>query len=629
MKTIRLIFFLLPALIASCSQPNKFSDPIIQTISNLQDHRQADSLQKFLLDKNPKYRAAAALAFASLQDSAASLQLGNMLLEDPSGEARTAAAFALGQTVCFASCNALIAALQEKDTHVLREVLEALGKTIRKEDLSVLKKFHPSDSLSQIGVAWAHYQLGLRGLADLNIIAKQAEYLKANYPTNARLAAAHFFNRTQNININNQTSAILQATKDRDVFVRMAAVNAARKLDSAVAIDPLLVILKNDLDYRVRVAAAQAVAGFSSHRANKLLLTALRDKNVNVGVAIVEKLKPAPPLFEAILTQANQTNHWRIRTHLFRLALALKPNRQVENEVQQKFKSSQNEYEKANYVMALASQPTSFPFLSQVAMNASSVVVKTAAAQALILLNQSTPNERDEEFVATYRDLILQGDPGVIGIISSALKEFRFKKIIKDYSFLTEAKSKLQLPKHIEALQPLEEAIAYFKGEEQPPQLKIPFNHPIDWKMVNQIAPGQQVKIQTSKGEITLQLLVEEAPGSVANFVSLVNQKYFDGKNFHRVVPNFVVQGGCNRGDGFGSEAYSIRSEFGLRRYTEGSVGMASAGKDTEGTQWFITHSPTPHLDGRYTIVATVLHGMEVVHTLEVGDKIISVHLIK
>jgi cyclophilin family peptidyl-prolyl cis-trans isomerase len=95
------------------------------------------------------------------------------------------------------------------------------------------------------------------------------------------------------------------------------------------------------------------------------------------------------------------------------------------------------------------------------------------------------------------------------------------------------------------------------------------------------------------------------------------------------VVPNFVIQGGCNRGDGWGSEDYSIRSEFSMRRYTEGSVGMASAGKDTEGTQWFITHSPTPHLDGRYTIFAVVEEGMDVVHKIEVGDLIEKVELMK
>ncbi|OYT19163.1 MAG: peptidylprolyl isomerase, partial [Nitrospira sp. UW-LDO-01] len=86
---------------------------------------------------------------------------------------------------------------------------------------------------------------------------------------------------------------------------------------------------------------------------------------------------------------------------------------------------------------------------------------------------------------------------------------------------------------------------------------------------------------------------------------------------------------GCNRGDGWGSEDYSIRSEFTARHYTEGSVGMASAGKDTEGTQWFITHSPTPHLDGRYTIFAITESGMDVVDQIEVGDKILSVTLIK
>jgi cyclophilin family peptidyl-prolyl cis-trans isomerase len=122
-----------------------------------------------------------------------------------------------------------------------------------------------------------------------------------------------------------------------------------------------------------------------------------------------------------------------------------------------------------------------------------------------------------------------------------------------------------------------------------------------------------------------LKLFVEEAPGSVANFVSLARSNYFDHKAFHRVVPNFVIQGGCNRGDGSGSLDYSIRSEFSPRLYKTGSVGMASAGKDTEGTQWFITHSPTPHLDGRYTIFAEVIEGMDVVQRTEVGDEIIDV----
>ena len=99
-------------------------------------------------------------------------------------------------------------------------------------------------------------------------------------------------------------------------------------------------------------------------------------------------------------------------------------------------------------------------------------------------------------------------------------------------------------------------------------------------------------------------------------------------KVFHRVVPNFVIQGGCPRGDGWGNSDYTIRSEFADLRYQEGFVGMASAGKDTEGCQWFITHSPTPHLDGSYSIFAKVIEGMEVVHQIQVGDEITAIELL-
>jgi cyclophilin family peptidyl-prolyl cis-trans isomerase len=89
-----------------------------------------------------------------------------------------------------------------------------------------------------------------------------------------------------------------------------------------------------------------------------------------------------------------------------------------------------------------------------------------------------------------------------------------------------------------------------------------------------------------------------------------------------------VVQGGCPRGDGWGSEDYSIRSEFMPHPYATGSIGMASAGKDTEGTQWFITHSPTPHLEGRYTLFAEVVNGMDIVDQLEIGDTITGIEII-
>jgi cyclophilin family peptidyl-prolyl cis-trans isomerase len=260
------------------------------------------------------------------------------------------------------------------------------------------------------------------------------------------------------------------------------------------------------------------------------------------------------------------------------------------------------------------------------------LVVKTNAAQALVMVskNRNFDQKSKANLLAIYRDAILGGDPGVIAIITAALVDptSDFKNMGVDFGFLKEAKNKLVLPKDIEALQPLEVAIAYFEGKEKPKAPQNQFNHPIDWKLVKTIKKNQRVKIETTKGAIVLTLLVEEAPGSVANFVELVSKKYFNDKFFHRVVPNFVIQTGCNRGDGFGSEDYSIRSEFSTRRYKEGSVGMASAGKDTEGTQWFITHSPTPHLNGRYTIFAEVTEGMEVVQAIQVGDQIKTISLL-
>jgi cyclophilin family peptidyl-prolyl cis-trans isomerase len=313
--------------------------------------------------------------------------------------------------------------------------------------------------------------------------------------------------------------------------------------------------------------------------------------------------------------------------------LASSNNKELAEEVIKQYDSVENPYAKAALLTALGQATLAYSFISKQLNDSSIPVIKSSSASALVSINRHKEFDvtLQAKFVDVYKKALESGDAAVMGTLASALADstLGYKKIIKDYTFLYEAKNKLSLPKDNEALQPLEAAIAYFEGKKISADVKNEFNHPINWNLVKTIPKDQKVLIKTAKGDIVIQLLVEEAPGSVANFVQLINIHYFDAKNFHRVVPNFVIQGGCNRGDGWGSEDYSIRSEFSMRRYTEGSVGMASAGKDTEGTQWFITHSPTPHLDGRYTIFAIVTEGMEVVHSMEVGDSIIQVELIK
>jgi cyclophilin family peptidyl-prolyl cis-trans isomerase len=136
------------------------------------------------------------------------------------------------------------------------------------------------------------------------------------------------------------------------------------------------------------------------------------------------------------------------------------------------------------------------------------------------------------------------------------------------------------------------------------------------------LGPTPKAIIKTNKGTITLQLLRDNAPFTVLSFVKLVRKNFYNGLSFHRVVPNFVIQGGDPRGDGWGGPGFAIRSEYSLAPFARGSAGVASAGKDTEGCQFFITHQPTPHLEGRYTVFGRVLNGQDVVDRIQIGDTI-------
>ncbi|HEV7238318.1 MAG TPA: HEAT repeat domain-containing protein [Thermoanaerobaculia bacterium] len=132
--------------------------------------------------------------------------------------------------------------------------------------------------------------------------------------------------------------------------------------------------------------------------------------------------------------------------------------------------------------------------------------------------------------------------------------------------------------------------------------------------------------IHMTRGKIELALLSQEAPMTAWNFAQLAKKKYFDNSSFMRVVPNFVIQGGDPRNDMNGGPGYSIRDEINLQKYTRGAVGMALSGPDTGGSQFFVTHSPQPHLDGGYTIFGRVYDGMSgVVDQTERGDRVVTI----
>lgn len=138
--------------------------------------------------------------------------------------------------------------------------------------------------------------------------------------------------------------------------------------------------------------------------------------------------------------------------------------------------------------------------------------------------------------------------------------------------------------------------------------------------------PNPQVSIETDRGTMTLELLPVQAPLTVAAFLRLVDRRYFDGQRWHRVVPNFVVQAGDPRGDGWGGPGTVLRDEINPLRYTTGTVGMALSGPDTGGSQFFITYSSQPHLDGTYTVFGRLSGDVRILQQIAQGDLIRSIH---
>jgi peptidyl-prolyl cis-trans isomerase B (cyclophilin B) len=141
-----------------------------------------------------------------------------------------------------------------------------------------------------------------------------------------------------------------------------------------------------------------------------------------------------------------------------------------------------------------------------------------------------------------------------------------------------------------------------------------------------------KVKISTAKGDMIAELYDNETPGTVNNFLELVGKKFYDGLNFHRVLPNFVIQGGCPNGTGAGGPGYTIPCEVNADKqfHDRGVLSMAHAGRNTGGSQFFICHSRdnTSHLDRNHTCFGKVIEGLDIIDAIGVGDKIHSISVI-
>jgi len=139
--------------------------------------------------------------------------------------------------------------------------------------------------------------------------------------------------------------------------------------------------------------------------------------------------------------------------------------------------------------------------------------------------------------------------------------------------------------------------------------------------------PGKQytATIETEKGNLVLELFASDVPMTVNNFVSLVREGFYDGLTFHRVVPGFVVQGGCPIGDGTGGPGYQFDDEITEHTHVAGALSMANSGPNTNGSQFFITYTPQHHLDGHHSVFGQLIEGMDVLESIEQGDVMVRI----
>jgi len=631
------IFLVWPVILLSCATPsekpvNKFADPVLLKIADLKDRRLADSLYPFFGHENATYRSEAVLAFGSIQETSDVDKIGKLMMMDPNADVRRSAAFALGQIAHPSSERLLLGALvKEKESDNIFTILEAYGKSTSQWKLQ--PEAFLDDTLKSAGLAWSLYRAALRGKTDSSANAVARRLLDPSLPVTTRLGAAHYFARGATNFSSAEEALVRSCATDKSPAVRMASALALGKLGSESALDALKNVVEGEKDPRAVVNAAKALRSFEFDKARAPLYECLRHKDIHVRLAASEVIRDIAPASDwiSVSSLTNQENEWSVNAILYEAALKTGQRKDIAEEIRQHYTSSSDIYVRAALLGSMKYYPAAYDFVYDELKKADTAVIRSAAAATLVAMNYS------EHFSTQYRRPFAQmfseiiestDDPAVIGRIASALGDsvLRYREVIKDHRFLVEAREKLKLPQHIEALNPLESAIAYFEHRKAQP-VQNAFNHPIDWELVRQIPEDLQVVVKTTRGHMTLRLFVNDAPGSVANFVTLARSGYFNGKPFHRVVPNFVIQTGCNRGDGWGSEDYSIRSEFSFRRFATGSVGMASAGKDTEGTQWFVTHSPTPHLDGRYTNFGEIAEGLKVMNYIQVGDQITDVEV--
>lgn len=599
------------------SSINAFSsDTVLQSIYHATDLRSHQDLLPYLNHETAAYRMAAARCAASMTDSLLRDPLSD-LLRDPVPYVRLHAAFAVGQYRDTILLPGLEKAIKKATIPEIKsEVLVAIGKCSNRKATEYLIFHEPNTAVEEAGKIWAIYYAMLRGNLQKDDLRIIVAHLKSK-EQETRLAAAHILSRQNEFNLSIYKNEVLEAfEKEESGEIRAVLTRGVKHIGNTESI--LTKLAEQDPDSRVRAEAINILPTPYTKEAIKIILQSLEDGSAWVAMSAAKALsKTDLPIDElssiAYLMEASPVPE--VRAAIAGSYLNSEDPRSGWN-----YWSETQDFsiERAVLIDFFPKSQRSVDTLLVYSLEDSPV--GTSAFNKLTTWHQhsdSNLNWTELANEAFSRSLIAQSYIAAEAMLAAE----SFEKV--DTSAVLSMYKALNIEGQVETRNSLKELLK--KLQVDIPEISIQGHQNLNWNLIKQIPKSSSITLFTDQGEFELSLLIEDAPGSVANIISHAQHGGYDSTYFHRVVPVFVSQGGGPRGDGFGSTDHTIRSEFSNLQFGPGVVGLASAGQDTESCQFFITHLSTPHLNGRYTIVGTLNSRFSNLENITSGTRIDSV----
>ena len=618
-------------------------------------------LLALLTDREARVRRRAALAVGrvGLPAGIAPLQ---PLLGDGDPEVRQMAAFALGLIGDTSAVDPLRAALADPSPIVQGRAAEALGLigapaaaaevgalVRRQASAAGVADLAPDDDRYPLDPAIEAFQLGVYALVRLHAYDPLAAavldgsgqptvrwwpvaYALGRLEDTRALAALLTLARTESQYTRAFAIKGLGALRDRQATAVLLPLAALAEDNPAIAIEAVRALGRiadpQAASALMKIAAAErsgpmlraeaitSLAVMPSEKAVRLALDLLTDASPVVRAATLRSLvRMDRDAFVAVLSGLDPDKHWSVRAAVASALAELRPEIGVprlrallgdtDQRVIPSVLAALVKLRAPNVETLLYERLTSDDFVARISAATLVGELKPAAGPAA-LVEAYRFGGRDDTYgarAAALAALAGYGPESARDTLTAALADKDWAVRVRAAELLT----RLDPSSDVSSMRP------------------APTSRPIDGyraeELVNpRVSP--HAYIETDKGTIQIELAVVDAPLTVENFISLARKGFFNGVSIHRVVPNFVMQDGDPRGDGEGGPGYTIRDELNERPYLRGTVGMALDWKDTGGSQFFITHSPQPHLDARYSVFGYVIGGMDVVDRLDQWDVI-------